>query len=63
MPRSSTVAITADPVVSSSFKLPQSLHKSLKIAAIHEGRDMSRLLEDAVRAYLAKGTGAKSATR
>lgn len=45
--------------VSTSFKLSERLRDDLRIAAAHERRDMSELLEDALRMYLAKHHGAK----
>jgi len=37
-----------------SFNLPKALHKKLKIAAVHEDRDMSELVAEAIGTYLAK---------
>lgn len=45
---------TADDRKSTSYKVSASLHKELKIAAAHDGRDMSELLEEALRTYLSK---------
>ena len=44
----------AEPVTKSSFVLPKSLHTALKIAAIHEAREMKDLVADAIAAYLKK---------
>jgi hypothetical protein len=42
----------SDDKVSTSFKVPKSLHTELKIAAAKEGREMSEILEDALKDYL-----------
>jgi hypothetical protein len=45
--------------ISTSFKVSAELRDEMKIAAARERRDMSDLVEDAFRAYLAKHHGAK----
>jgi predicted DNA-binding protein len=40
--------------MTSSFKLPKTLHQRLKIAAAVEGREMSDLVAEALETYLAK---------
>ena len=40
--------------MTSSFKLPKTLHQRLKIASAVEGREMSDLVAEALEAYLAK---------
>lgn len=42
---------------STSYKVSESLHQELKIAAARDRRDMSDLLEDALRAYLGRAKG------
>jgi hypothetical protein len=48
-----------DERISTSFKVSAELRDQMKIAAARERRDMSDLVEDAFRAYLAKHHGAK----
>jgi hypothetical protein len=43
-----------DPIVSTSFKVPESLRTRLKVAAALERRDMSELVADALTAYLGR---------
>ena len=43
-----------DKIVSTSFKVPESLRMRLKVAAALERRDMSELVTDALGAYLGK---------
>lgn len=45
--------------ISTSFKVSEQLRHDMKIAAAKERRDMSDLVEDAFRAYLAKHHGQK----
>jgi hypothetical protein len=40
-----------DDKISTSFKIPKSLHVELKIAAAKEDREMGEIVEDALRAY------------
>jgi hypothetical protein len=44
---------------STSFKVLESLHRDLKIAAAKEGREMRELVEDALKAYLRTHSAAK----
>jgi hypothetical protein len=43
---------SGDDKISTSFKIPKSLHINLKVAAAREEREMGDLVEDALRAYL-----------
>ncbi|HXT68581.1 MAG TPA: ribbon-helix-helix protein, CopG family [Vicinamibacterales bacterium] len=52
-----------DERVSTSFKVSDDLRTELKIAAARERRDMSDLLEDALRQYLSKTQGGSRASR
>jgi hypothetical protein len=45
--------------VSTSFKVSERLRADMKVAAAKERRDMSDLVEDAFKAYLAKHHAAK----
>lgn len=46
-----------DEIVSTSMKIPKSLHIELKIAAAREERDMGEIIADALRAYFEKSKG------
>ena len=52
--RQENTGTQTEPVTKSSFVLPKSLHTALKIAAIHEAREMKELVADAIAAYLRK---------
>jgi hypothetical protein len=54
MVRRNTTTTPRAEKVSTSFKVSATLRKDLKVAAAKEGRDMSDLVEDALRAYLTK---------
>lgn len=43
-------------------RIPPELHRELRIRAIHEGRSVAELVEDAVRMYLAQTAEAAEAT-
>jgi metal-responsive CopG/Arc/MetJ family transcriptional regulator len=53
------IGTTAEEKVSTSFKIPKSLRKELKIAAARDDREMSELVADALRAYLRTHGGQK----
>ena len=50
-----------DDKISTSFKLSAAVHRELKIAAATEGRDMSELVTDALKAYLSKSESDRAA--
>jgi hypothetical protein len=51
--------LTTVPRVSTSFKVSEGLREEIKVAAARERREMGDLVEDALRAYLAKSRGPK----
>lgn len=48
-------AAAPEPMKSTSFKIPETLHKQLRVAAAEEEREMGQLVADALRAYFGKG--------
>ena len=44
--------IDSNDKISTSFKLPKALHTEVKVAAAREEREMSDVVEEALRAYL-----------
>ena len=43
------------PTITSAFRLPQDLHRRLKIQAVQEGCPLADLLSDAIELYLSQG--------
>jgi predicted transcriptional regulator len=45
---------SAESMKSTSFKIPESLHKQLRVMAAESDREMGEIVADALRAYFAK---------